>query len=89
MQIFGWLGGGVSALHNVPQIYHIYKRKSAKDISTIALIIRMLSLVLYILHGFFIEDLPLIVMTSFILLQCVIICVFKYIFRNKESDEAT
>ena len=79
----------MSALHNVPQIVHIYKRKSAQDISTSALIMRMVSLVLYILHGFFIEDLPLLVMTSTILLQCVIICVLKYIFRNEETIEGT
>jgi MtN3 and saliva related transmembrane protein len=86
MKIFGWLAGGISALHNIPQIIHIYRRRSAKDISTQALVMRMLSLILYILHGYFIGDLPIIVMTGTILLQCVILCVLKYIFRNEETE---
>ena len=30
MRIFGWIGGGLSVLYNIPQIYHIYKKKSTK-----------------------------------------------------------
>ena len=81
MRIFGWLAGGLSALHNVPQIVHVCRRKSAADISKSALVVRMLSLCLYVTHGILIEDLPLVVMSAFIFVQCVIIACQMYLFR--------
>ena len=81
MRIFGWLAGGLSALHNIPQIVHVYRRKSAADISKSALVVRMLSLCLYVTHGVLIEDLPLVVMSAIIFVQCVIIACQMYIFR--------
>ena len=91
MRIFGWIAGGISVLHNVPQIIHVCKRKSADDISITALSMRMLSLVFYILHGILIQDLPILVMCTIILAQCCIICVQKYRFRNEDHapDETT
>lgn len=82
MRIFGWVAGVLSALHNFPQLWHVYRRKSAKDISAWALVVRMVSLGFYITHGVLIEDLPLTVMSSFIFLQCVVLCVLKYIFSD-------
>ena len=79
--MYGWIAGGLSALHNFPQIWHVYRRKSAKDISAWALAVRILSLVFYIVHGRLIADLPLTVMSSFILFQCVVLCALKYYFR--------
>lgn len=83
MRVFGWLAGGISALHNVPQIIHVCKRKSAADISLTALSMRMLSLVFYILHGILIQDLPILVMSTIIFGQCCIICILKYRFRTE------
>ena len=81
MRIFGWLAGGLSALHNVPQIVHVCRRKSASDISKSALVVRMLSLCLYVTHGTLIEDLPLVVMSAIIFVQCLIIACQMYLFR--------
>ena len=83
MRIFGWLAGGISALHNVPQIIHVCKRKSAADISLTALSMRMLSLVFYITHGILIQDMPILVMSSIIFGQCCIICIQKYRFQTE------
>ena len=87
MRIFGWLAGGISALHNVPQIVHICKRKSASDISTPALAMRMLSLGFYITHGILIEDMPTLVTSSIILFQTIIICLQKYAYRPLEPPQ--
>jgi uncharacterized protein with PQ loop repeat len=43
MRIFGWIGGGLSVLYNIPQIYHIYTQKSTNDISIISLLVRLIS----------------------------------------------
>jgi len=81
MRIFGWLAGSLSALHNVPQIVHICKQKSAYDISASGLAMRMLSFGFYITHGILIEDMPILVTSSIVLFQCVVICLQKYYYR--------
>lgn len=88
MRVFGWIAGGLSAAHNFPQIWHVYRRQSAKDISAWALAVRMLSLVFYVTHGVWIADLPLTVMSSFILFQCVVLSALKYYFRAVASVNA-
>lgn len=80
MRLFGWFAGGLSALHNVPQIVHVCRRKSAKDISAWALLVRLLSLGCYIAHGTMISDLPLQVMSGIITVQCLILCAQKLHF---------
>ena len=86
--MYGWIAGGLSAAHNFPQIWHVYRRQSAKDISAWALAVRMMSLVFYIVHGRLIEDLPLTVMSGFILWQCVVLCALKYYFHVVASLNA-
>lgn len=82
MRIFGWLAGALSALHNIPQIVHVCRRKSAADISKSALVVRMLSLCFYVTHGLLIQDMPLIVMSAIIFLQCLFIGSQMYRFRS-------
>ena len=82
MRIFGWLAGGLSALHNIPQIVHVCRRKSAADISKSALLVRMVSLIFYVTHGLLIQDMPLIVMSAIIFLQTLFICMQMYRFQN-------
>lgn len=82
MRVFGWAAGILSMLHNIPQIVHMWRRKSAKDVSPFALNMRMISLIFYVTHGILIEDPPLIVMSSLIFLQCVIISIQMYKYHG-------
>jgi len=79
--MYGWVAGGLSALHNVPQIVHVCRRGSAEDLSWVALLVRMVSLCFYVLHGVFMEDLPLVVMSGVIMFQCVILLLIKFRVR--------
>ena len=83
--IFGWLAGAFSTAYNIPQIYLIYKTKSAKDISLYSLIIRIISYVFYILHATMIEDPPLLYMTAAVLSQALIMSMQKFVYRNSKS----
>ena len=85
MRVFGWAAGGLSALHNVPQIVHIFRRGSAEDLSWLALAVRMLSLGFYVAHGWIIDDPPLIVMSSIIAVQCLVLCAQKWWYKKKEK----
>lgn len=82
MLIFGWIGGGLSVVYNIPQIYHIYKNKSVGDISIYSLLVRIISYLFYILHGYLIMDPPILFMTLASLLQVLIICVQYFIYKD-------
>jgi uncharacterized protein with PQ loop repeat len=84
---FGWVGGGLSLLYNVPQMYHIWKRKTAKDLSMVSLAVRLLSYALYLTHGFLIGDEPLLYMTMGSMIQVtMIVCQKCYYARNTETE---
>ena len=81
MTIYGWLGGSISVIYNVPQIVHVYRTKNVKGISNISIILRILSYVLVIIHTYQLHDLALLVTTSLGLSQLCIIylqtCFYK------------
>lgn len=62
--MFGWIGGSLSVAYTAPQILHMWRSKSAAGVSALSMWVRMVSLVLYIVHGVLIMDPPLIVMSA-------------------------
>jgi len=75
LRIFGWVAGGLGVIYNIPQIYRLYKRKTAGDISLVALVVRIAAYICYVLHAMFIQDPPLLWMTVVSLLQCFLLFV--------------
>ena len=55
------LFGTISSLANIPQIYKIFKRKSAKDISVLTYSILLLGAIAWVLYGIELNNLPLII----------------------------
>ncbi|MBS3163383.1 PQ-loop repeat-containing protein [Candidatus Woesearchaeota archaeon] len=45
------ISGSLMALANFPQVYKIFKRKSAKDISAITYSVYILGAIIWILYG--------------------------------------
>lgn len=85
MLIFGWIGGILSNVYNIPQIYHTYKVKSSKDISKCSILFRMTSYIFYAIHAFIIKDPPLLYNTSISCLQLLIIS-FQYVYYGKQNQ---
>ena len=54
--IFGWIAGGIGVCYNIPQIYYTYKSKDVSSISKYSLLFRVISGILYIIHGYNIGD---------------------------------
>lgn len=48
-----------SSIQLLPQLYKTYTTKSVHDLSYITLLIILLSNILWLLHGYFIQDFPL------------------------------
>ena len=79
MLIFGWLGGIINCLHSFPQMYKIIVTNSIRDISILSLCIKLLASALYVVHGFLINDPPLLYMTLVCFIQYLVLIIqYKY-----------
>jgi len=87
MLIFGWLGGILSNIYNLPQIYHTYKTKSTKDLSICSLLFRLLSYLLYIIHANIIQDPPLLWNTIVSMFQVILIMIQYFLYNKNENSQ--
>lgn len=62
LSILATISGSVMALANFPQVYKIFKRKSAKDISAITYSVYIAGALIWLLYGIEIKSVP--VLTS-------------------------
>lgn len=62
LSILATISGSVMALANFPQVYKIFKRKSAKDISAITYSVYIFGAIIWLLYGLEIKSIP--VLTS-------------------------
>ena len=81
-RLFGWVAGGFALAQNLPQIVLVHRRRTAHDLSAWALVARVLSLGLYVVHGEHIGDAPTTVISACLLLQCVVLCAQKWWYRQ-------
>ena len=85
--LYGWIGGSLSVIYNIPQIFHTWKTKSSKDISAFSLLFRLSSYIFYIIHAFIIDDPPLLWMTVCSLIQVIIIYIQYITYNNNKTEE--
>jgi MtN3 and saliva related transmembrane protein len=51
----------VNCIQLLPQIYKTYRTKSVKDLSFYSLLLLLTTIILWLLHGYFINDISLVV----------------------------
>ena len=86
--IYGWLASSSTLIYRIPQIYRLYKRKQSADISFYSLLFQVVGCIFYIIHGFIINDYPIIAMGSGTLFQTLILMIF-YLIYSKKKDIVT
>ena len=86
--IFGWLATAGTFIYKIPQIYKLCKTKKSNDVSTISLIMQTTGYVFYIIHGFIIEDDPIIVTHMLALAQSTILIILCRIYKKKDMGAA-
>ena len=85
--IFGWIASSITLLYKLPQIYKIVKSKSSKDLSMRSIVLQSAGYIFYIVHGFTVKDLPILVMGSVALCENTV-CMFLHLkYRNNREDE--
>ena len=89
--IIGYLAGFICSITLFPQIYTVYKRKSANDLSYFSLNLMQLSTILWIIYGFYIMSYQTIIcdIIIFLLNSNLIIMKFYYknIYKNSDNNE--
>lgn len=81
MTLYGWIGGTLSVVYNIPQIVHVYRTKEIKGISNTSIALRIISYGLVIYHTYSLNDIALFSTTCIGLVQLLIIyiqlCMYK------------
>ena len=80
LSILATIFGVVNGFANFPQIYKIFKTKSAKDISTTTYLILIVSSVVWILYGIEIMNIPVLIMNGLALFEFIVILVGCYLY---------
>jgi MtN3 and saliva related transmembrane protein len=80
--VLGYSAGALTTLSLLPQVIKIWKSKSANDISPVMFIIFSFGIALWIIYGFAIQSMPVIVANFVSLLLGIIILWLKFRFRR-------
>jgi MtN3 and saliva related transmembrane protein len=72
--------GVINGFANVPQIYKIFKTKSAKDISILTYSILTVGSIVWIFYGIELMNLPILTMNGLALVEFIIILIGCYLY---------
>ena len=72
--------GVINGFANFPQIYKIFKTRSAKDISIITYIILTIGTIIWIFYGLEIMNIPILTMNGLALIEFIFILVGCYLY---------
>jgi MtN3 and saliva related transmembrane protein len=83
--ILGLAAGILTSAAIVPQLLKTFRSRKARDISIWQPLILNAGMVLWLLYGIFIHDLPLIVANSFSIICNSLLIAMKILFRNEDD----
>ena len=83
--ILGLAAGFLTTVATIPQVYKVWKTKSAEDISMKMVILVSAGIFLWLLYGLEINDTPLIVANIFTVALWLSILVMKIIYGKRKS----
>ena len=84
LSVLATVFGVISAFANFPQIWKIFKTKSAKDISTVTYTILCAGNIVWLLYGFEINSYPIITLESLGLIEFIIILIGCFLYGKKK-----
>ncbi len=81
IEILGLVAAALSTLSFIPQVIHTWKTKSAKDLSFAMFSIMFTATALWLIYGFLIAALPVIIANGLVLVLLGIILYFKIVYK--------
>ena len=86
IQLLGMAYGSISAITFLPQVIKTWKTKSASDISLLMFAFATISVIMWLVYGIILGDIPIIYTNSLVLICSLIMLYFKFKFKKKSSD---
>jgi MtN3 and saliva related transmembrane protein len=83
IEILGLVAGACTTIAFIPQIVKTYKSKSAKDLSSGMFLTFWIGIILWLIYGIIINDLPIIVANVLTFLLASTILMLKIRYRNQ------
>ena len=83
---FGWIGGLLALVYNIPQIYRTFKTKKVDDISVHSWILRIISYICILIHVFLKNDQALFYTYLVGFVQCIIITIQIFVYKSDCND---
>ena len=81
IQILGLAAGTITSITFLPQVIHIWKTKSAKDLSLMMLLLLILGVLLWLTYGLLVMDAAIIYTNSMVLAMSFILLFFKLKYK--------
>ena len=85
IDIFGYIGAILLTFLFIPQVYTTYKNRNTEGISYIFLILEFLAALNFIIYGFLINSLPIIIANGSAFICAILLIVAKFKFKNQEE----
>ncbi len=82
IEYVGLFGAFLSAITFIPQVVLAYKSRSVGDLSLGMLLIVFTSVIVWLVYGFYLNLLPVIIANSVILVLSLVLLYFKYAFKK-------
>ncbi len=80
LSVLATIFGSLMGLANLPQVYRIFKRKSAKDISILTFSILFIGAFIWVLYGIEISNFAVIISNSFGVFSLALIIIGWYLY---------
>ena len=81
-EVFGYLGMVFLTITLIPQLVKVFKTKKAEDLSYVFLSINVLTCVFFLIYGIILEETPLIIANTIVILQTLTLIFLKNKYHN-------
>jgi len=81
-EIMGLIGAFLSSITFIPQVYKTWKIKSAGDLSMSMMLIVFTSTIIWLIYGFALNLLPVIICNGIIMVLSALLIYFKLSFKK-------
>jgi MtN3 and saliva related transmembrane protein len=81
MRFIGYIAATLTTIAFLPQVIKTWKLKETRDISLLMFLILSIGIILWVVHGFIIKDLPVIIANSITFILCMIILCLKLKYK--------
>jgi MtN3 and saliva related transmembrane protein len=87
IEMLGLLAGALTTFAFVPQVYQVWKSKSAKDISLGMYSIFVAGIALWLVYGVLAQSLPVVVANTLTLILASTVLLMKIVFDRKDRQK--